>query len=521
MPLLSILKDRDPALTSAVSAIAAVTLALVVVYKQRSVVRKQSATVKEIPMPKGHYPLVGHLLSIGPMMSHQLTRWHSQLGPIIQLRMGVQRWVMLNDPKMAHEVFVTNGQNASGRPYMAFTYQVYAMGGRGVVFTDAGKSWRNTRKAVLTVLAPKMVDEYRVVIEKEVDYLVGSFRKDSNKTTNINPVKYLQLASLNLILTTCYAKRAKSIDDELFTSIVQYVEDSVAFGNPVNDISAFIPIMKVLDLFTGKKKKAEGMRLLEVRDRIFKGLIKDARESNEKCLIKTLDEIKEEHELDDDDILVTMSDVGIAGTDTTSVSLSWAIVLLVNRPEIQRKIHAELDAFIAEHHREPTFDDRPNLSYLAAVQRECMRVRNITHVGMAHAVDKDIECYGYIIPKGTVVMSNMHGLHLNPEMYAEPEKFIPERFLGNQATMMASANGKLESRDHFQFGWGRRICPGIYLSEVEMFSALIQIFVNCSIEPPLDSQGRPVMPDDTAVRNAGMVLTPAPYEVRFVDRRSH
>ena len=81
--------------------------------------------------------------------------------------------------------------------------------------------------------------------------------------------------------------------------------------------------------------------------------------------------------------------MGIAGTDTTSVSLSWAIVLLVNRPDVQTKIQEELDAFIKKHHHEPTFDDRSSLPYLAAVQRECMRVRNITHIGMTHLADKD------------------------------------------------------------------------------------------------------------------------------------
>ncbi|KAI8139124.1 cytochrome P450 [Fennellomyces sp. T-0311] len=520
MPLLSLLKNRDPVAISAASATVTVILAFLLAYKQRKRIQKQPASFKEIPMPKEHYPIFGHLLSLGPMVSHTMTKWHNELGPIIQLRMGVQRWIVLNDPKMAHEVFVTNGQVASSRPFMSFTYQVYAKGGRGIVFTEAGKSWRNTRKAVLTIFAPKMVDNFRDVIEKEVDYLVDNLRESSNATTNVDPVKYLQLASLNLILTTCFAKRAESIDDELFTTIVKYVEDSVVSNSPMNDVSAFIPALKVLDLFTSRKKNAEGQRLLDIRERVFKTLIKQARESDKKCFIKTLDEIKDELELDDDDILVTMSDLGIAGTDTTSVSLSWAIVLLVNRPEVQKKIQEELDGFMTKHQREPTFDDRSSLPYLAAVQRECLRVRNITHIGMTHVADKDIECRGYIIPKGSAVMGNMHGMHLNPDVYSEPEKFMPERFLDNQATMMASANGKLESRDHFQFGWGRRICPGIYLSEIEMFLALIRIFVNSTIEPPLDAQGRPFMPDDTAAVDSGIVVTPAPYQVRFVDRPS-
>ncbi|KAG2222956.1 hypothetical protein INT45_012934 [Circinella minor] len=508
MPLFSstwFTNNKDSTFASAVGASAAVAFALLVVYKQQNrITPSQQPGVKEIPIPRGQYPFFGHLLSLGPMVSQRITGWHNELGSdIIQLNMGIQKWIMLNDPKMAHEIFVTKGAVASSRPYMAFSYQKYAMGGKGVIFTDANKSWRNTRKAALTILAPKMVDTFRDVIEQEVEYLVENLVMNSDPFTGVNPIKYLQLASLNLILTTCYAKRAKSVDDDLFIKIVKYVEDCVAFGSPANDISTFVPIMKFLDLFNGGKRKAEGERLLAFRrNTVRDSLIKEARNSSEKCFIKTLYEIKDEHDLDDDDILVTMSDLLIAGTDTTSISLSWALVLLVNRPHIQKKMQAELDAFKVEHKRVPTFGDRSNLPYIAAVQRECIRYRNVTQFGMSHVADED----------------NMNGVHMNPNVYEDPEKFNPDRFLNLESTMYAAANGRFENRDHYQFGWGRRVCPGIYLSEVEMFAALIQIFADYTIEPPLNEKGQPVYPDDNEAIDAGMVMTPIPYNVRVIKR---
>lgn len=51
----------------------------------------------------------------------------------------------------------------------------------------------------------------------------------------------------------------------------------------------------------------------------------------------------------------------------------------------------------------------------------------------------------------------------DPKLFPEPDKFVPERYLNNTKTMMAAANGKIDYRDHFTFGWGRRICPGIHL----------------------------------------------------------
>lgn len=69
----------------------------------------------------------------------------------------------------------------------------------------------------------------------------------------------------------------------------------------------------------------------------------------------------------------------------------------------------------------------------------------------------------YIIPKGAMLISSMDSMHKKANNFSCPESYCPERFINNLKTMHAAANGKLEERDHYAFGWGRRICPGIYL----------------------------------------------------------
>lgn len=70
---------------------------------------------------------------------------------------------------------------------------------------------------------------------------------------------------------------------------------------------------------------------------------------------------------------------------------------------------------------------------------------------------------GYLIPKNSTLISNMGSMHTNAERYENPHEFMPERFMDNLKTMHASANGSIEQRDTYNFGWGRRICPGVYL----------------------------------------------------------
>lgn len=91
------------------------------------------------------------------------------------------------------------------------------------------------------------------------------------------------------------------------------------------------------------------------------------------------------------------------------------------------------------------------------MRKTCSAWRNVSDIVV---VD------GYFIPKNSTLISNMGSMHTNAERYEDPFEFIPERFMDNIKTMQASANGSIEQRDTYNFGWGRRICPGKYILEV-------------------------------------------------------
>ena len=75
-----------------------------------------------------------------------------------------------------------------------------------------------------------------------------------------------------------------------------------------------------------------------------------------------------------------------------------------------------------------------------------------------------VQCQGYIFPKNTPIFSFIYGHSRDPERYHKPDEFIPDRFINStDKTMSSAAAGKIEDRDHFAFGWGRRVCPGSLL----------------------------------------------------------
>ncbi|KAI7886235.1 cytochrome P450 [Lichtheimia hyalospora FSU 10163] len=525
MPLFSSLSwisssrhDRIFTIDTALAAVAGITACAGTYYilRQLTSSSKKCTGFKKIPEPKGAYPYLGHLLSIGDDVGAKFTEWQEQVGPVMQVRLGVMKWIVVSDPVFAYDLFCIKGAVASSRPINAFVYEYYAMGGRGLVFSPTGKSWRNTRKAVSTVLAPAMIDKFMPKLENESDHLIEQLVANPD---GIDPRQALQVMTMNAVLLTCFGLRATSVNDPLFQEIANYVDEALATGGLQGDVTEMLPILKFLDKFGQRTKKRKvQLALLEKRNTIFERLIKQALDSEKDCFVRHFYNILDEHELDDRDIVVTMSDMIIAGTDTTSVTLVWLFAILAHHPEVQQRIQAEIDIFVQENGRIPSFAERRELPYLLSVQKEGLRFRSPSVFGMAHVVEEDVECQGYLIPKGTPVFPNMLGMHHDPNVFSEPDKFIPERFIDNTSTMMASANGRLENRDHFNFGWGRRVCPGIYLSEVEMFVTMVRLLAKYTIEPSLDENGKPVYPDINSRVSGGFIVLPQSYKVRFIPR---
>ncbi|KAI8100200.1 cytochrome P450 [Halteromyces radiatus] len=430
--------------------------------------------------------------------------------------MGVQTWVLISDPVLAQEIFMTHGVTTSDRPPHTFFY-CYSHGGRGVVCSDANKRWKRARTAALSVLAPQRVNQFTDVLLYEADAVVEKLVSHSQLHGQVDPSTYVQSAAMNVILTTCYATRVNSADDPLFKEIMECVHVNMKVAGAEGDISQFFPIFSILDGLVGKKRAFIDF-LANIRDPLVTRLIQQAASSDKDSMVKTFLALKDEYDLDDKDILVILTDLIVGGTDTVSVSLSWMIAILSHHPDVQKKIQTELDAFIQTHGRLPTFEERDQFPYIISVQKECIRYRSITSFGLPHMASSDLVVRDYFIPKGTILVSNLNGMHMNPDVYYDPEIFKPDRFLNNTRTMSSAANGNIKQRDHFIFGWGRRLCPGIHLAEVEMFHIFIRIFAYSSIAAPLDKDGKEVPVDLDSGINAGLVTLPLPYQVRFIPR---
>jgi cytochrome P450 len=146
--------------------------------------------------------------------------------------------------------------------------------------------------------------------------------------------------------------------------------------------------------------------------------------------------------------------------------------------------------------RLPTAEDRPDLPYVDALVKEVFRWQNVVPLGVPHRLTAEDTHAGHRIPAGSVVIANIWAMTHDPNTYADPLVFRPERFLG--------ATPERDPRE-LVFGFGRRVCPGQHLAEVSVWLACALSLAAFSIRPaPGAPLPEPKMSD-------GTISHPAPF----------
>lgn len=204
----------------------------------------------------------------------------------------------------------------------------------------------------------------------------------------------------------------------------------------------------------------------------------------------------EGHLTDDQAISILAMIIG-AGAETTSSMIQSFFKVMAMNPVAQARAQEELDRVVGPG-RLPTWEDEANLPYLRALIKEVHRWAPIASLSVPHATSSDgfelINGEQIFVPRGTVVFPNVTSLHRDPEVYQNPEEFAPERFLqrGEEEMLSAVASAKhpdFRRRDHVHYGFGRRLCQGIYVAEASLFIVVSRVLWGFRIEE-LVGEGR-------------------------------
>lgn len=151
-----------------------------------------------------------------------------------------------------------------------------------------------------------------------------------------------------------------------------------------------------------------------------------------------------------------LQDLFVAGTDTTANTLEWAMAELLHNPETLLRVQAELRQTIGKD-KLVKESDIARLPYLQAVVKETFRLHPAVPFLLPRKVEVDTEMCGFIVPKDAQVLVNVWAIGRDPNLWENPNLFMPERFLGSDMDVRG------QNFELIPFGAGRRICPGLLL----------------------------------------------------------
>ncbi|KAI7881896.1 cytochrome P450 [Lichtheimia hyalospora FSU 10163] len=522
MPSLFSLHGNDlarhvtPLSLSAVAAAAAVTSILI------SRLMRKTGEYKEIPIAKGSIPYFGHLRSYLYTSMHDIpailmAQRNTDLGPIVRYNMGSQSWLVISDADLAYELLNTHGAATSHRAKHTFGDTLDATH-HGMTFNHPVSSrWKKTRAILSQYVSPKQLSAHDDILHKEADYTVKQLLASSNKPP-LAIFNLLHQSTLNVTLMLAFNYRIEDPEDPLLAKLLDLITISVDNNESLYDPHAFMPfIMGIVDWWKQTQKNLIRMST-EMRPAVIERLIRHGLESDSECLAKTVYAIRDGEDIDDEAVGSICFELLAAGSPTTAVAMTWILVILCNHPNDQEKLQAEIDAFIKIHGRIPLFNDHEHLPLLMSAIKESLRLRPIAPLALGRQVSDDVHCRGYFIPKGTIVRSNVYAMNHDPKLYPNPDRFVVDRFLDKHRTMSTLSKAKIQERDQFAFGFGRRTCPGIFLAENEIFNVMVRLLAQASIMPILDKNNIPVYPDINAFINGGTVMIPAQDTMQFVKR---
>ncbi|GMR59734.1 hypothetical protein PMAYCL1PPCAC_29929, partial [Pristionchus mayeri] len=183
--------------------------------------------------------------------------------------------------------------------------------------------------------------------------------------------------------------------------------------------------------------------------------------------------------LTNDQLINVCNDFFMAGMETTSTTLRWAMALLADNQTEQDKIRAEIHSVVGRN-REATMADRARLPYTIAAIAEVQRVSNILPLNVMHRTLVDTEVGGQFIPARTLCLPQISAVMNDPQVFENPREFRPERFLLDDGKTV----NKSSMEQVIPFSLGKRQCAGEGLARMELFLGVVCILQKYRILPP-------------------------------------
>ncbi|KAF7658147.1 hypothetical protein LDENG_00016610 [Lucifuga dentata] len=439
---------------------------------------------------------------------HELQLYEKKLyGPIYR---GGLKSVSLNTPKLLEEV-LRNDDKFPCRGDMSLWTEFRDMRDLGYgPFTEEGERWYKLRVMLnKRMLHPKDSMQYGIVFNEVVTAFTKRicYLRESSPTGDLvtNLSNELYRFSLEGIASILFETKIGCLEKEIPSGTQDFI-DSIAqmFSN-----STAVMVMPKWS----RKHLPQWERYIAGWDGIFsfaRELINKKMEDIEQHVEKN-QEVKGAYltyllsntQMSIKEVYGSIAELLLAGVDTTSNTLTWAMYLLSKNPQLQDTLYKEITTMVPVD-RIPSAEEVTRMPYLRAVIKEALRMYPVVPVNARIIAERDVVIGGYHFPKKTNFTFNHYAISHDEEAFPEPFTFKPERWL-------RGAQKKPHPFGSIPFGFGVRACVGRRIAELEMYLALFRIIRLFEIKPD-------VTMGEVKSLNRTVLVPDRQVNLHFVDR---
>ncbi|EFA85415.1 cytochrome P450 family protein [Heterostelium album PN500] len=412
-------------------------------------------------------PLFGNLLSfIFDLPFISLQKFSFKYGKVFGFYFASKYAIVCSDPKLAREILVNHSDNFINRPDSPSWKEI--SNGYQDIIVARDQDWYSLRKLTSRAFTKTKLKSQIPLMEEQSLKFIQHFRAYADGKTRLNPIEYCHRFTMNIILQMIISKELNYHDEDNemeMKNIVHYCEAVAKNSGIYANYESFTFLHPLIRLYI-KYIKNENTKLVSIFKRYYDEHLASLDPDNPRNLLDSFILASEETG-DKTRICYLCTDFLLAGTDTSSNTILWFIILMVNNPHIQEKCADELRHVIGSDRNQVLLSDRINLPFVSAVIKEVLRYRPVAPFPFPRKCKEAVVVNDVYFPADSTFLLNNYAIAFDQEHWKNPEEFDPSRFLYDN-----------HSEFFIPFSLGPRNCLGLNLALDEIFIAVSNLLLN-------------------------------------------
>ncbi|KAG5019653.1 hypothetical protein JHK87_015508 [Glycine soja] len=414
-----------------------------------------------LPPSPPKIPIIGNLHQLGTLPHRSFHALSHKYGPLMMLQLGQIPTLVVSSADVAREIIKTHDVVFSNRRQPTAA-KIFGYGCKDVAFVYYGEEWRQKIKTCkVELMSLKKVRLFHSIRQEVVTELVEAIGEACGSERPCVNLTEMLMAASNDIVSRCVLGR--KCDDACGGS---GSSSFAALGRKIMrllsafSVGDFFPSLGWVDYLTGLIPEMKTTFLAV--DAFLDEVIAEHESSNKKnddflgILLQLQECGRLDFQLDRDNLKAILVDMIIGGSDTTSTTLEWTFAEFLRNPNTMKKAQEEVRRVVGINSKAVLDENCVNqMNYLKCVVKETLRLHPPLPLLIARETSSSVKLRGYDIPAKTMVFINAWAIQRDPELWDDPEEFIPERFETSQVDL----NG--QDFQLIPFGIGRRGCPAM------------------------------------------------------------